>query len=863
MTALPDAAARTGLHRLLRHPLVRVLLPLVVVGVAFLALHEFGHSIKISDIRTDLGQVPPRALGLAVLYTALSFAGVAAYDVIAVRRISPGRVPLRLAAGASAGGTAISNLLGFAWITGMAVRYRIYAGLGLQLGEVTAILGTAWIAFWGAALLIAGVVLIAGPVGLATLVPFGRGVEIAVGAGLLALIAAGVAWTATGARALRLWGQDIRLPEARSLAPLLAMGLLDLLGAGLTLWVLLPAAPGLGLPGFLLLFGAAIALGIVSHAPGGIGVFEATIVAGLGAAGRSDVLAALLVYRAVYYLLPFVLTVVTLSVLWLRGQRAAIAGFLGLGHKIAEPAVPPASAALALLVGLMLMVSGSLPAEVGRLHMLRQLLPLQLVEISHLAGSIAGLLLIVLARGLYARLWRAWLMAMALIGVGLLASLTKGLDATEAVTMLLALGLLGSFRQAFYRVEGGPLLRLTPRTLGAVLALVAAAIWIGVVAHGDTAYRTELWWRVAWSGDTSRFLRGSLAIAVVLGGVGVNSLLFARSHKTPAQPIPDTVRRLVADSPKTEANIALLGDKAFLVSDTGRAFLSYADTGRSLIAKGDPVGDPAESRALLRAFREKADREGRRCAFYAVGTDHLPTYLDLGLTIVKIGEVAVVPLGTFTLEGSARKDFRHAMSRATREGIFFEVLPRAELGPLLPELRAVSDAWLDAKSGEEKGFALGAFDEAYILNFDIAVMRRGKGGPILAFANLMRGAARTQQSVDLMRHRPDGPGWVMDALFGNILLRARAEGYATFSLGAAPFAGLSGGRLAPLWSRVGALVYQHGERFYHFEGLRAWKQKFDPVWEPNYLACPGGFAAPAILYEVNVLISGGVRGLLK
>ena len=63
--------------------------------------------------------------------------------------------------------------------------------------------------------------------------------------------------------------------------------------------------------------------------------------------------------------------------------------------------------------------------------------------------------------------------------------------------------------------------------------------------------------------------------------------------------------------------------------------------------------------------------------------------------------------------------------------------------------------------------------------------------------------------------------------------------------------------------RIGSFVYEHGEQFYHCEGLRSFKQKFNPVWTPNYLASPGGLAAPRILYEVNVLISGGVVGLLK
>ena len=305
-----------------------------------------------------------------------------------------------------------------------------------------------------------------------------------------------------------------------------------------------------------------------------------------------------------------------------------------------------------------------------------------------------------------------------------------------------------------------------------------------------------------------------------------------------------------------------MGDKAFLISDDETAFIGYADTGRSLIAKGDPVGDPTAGKRLIWQLREQADRQGRRCAFYAVSPAYLPTFLDLGLSILKIGEVARVDLRGFTLDGSSKKDLRQARNRAARDGFTFEVIPAGGLGPAMSELRAVSDAWLASKQGEEKGFALGAFEESYIANFDTAVLCSDTG-QIVAFANLFRGANLHELSIDLMRYRPNGPNFAMNALFSELMLWGAAQGYNWFSLGAAPFSGIENRQLAPIWNRIGGFVYEHGEHFYNFDGLRAFKQKFDPEWSPNYLACPGGLAAPQILYEVNVLISGGLRGLTR
>jgi len=113
-----------------------------------------------------------------------------------------------------------------------------------------------------------------------------------------------------------------------------------------------------------------------------------------------------------------------------------------------------------------------------------------------------------------------------------------------------------------------------------------------------------------------------------------------------------------------------------------------------------------------------------------------------------------------------------------------------------------------------------------------------------------------------MRYGPDAPTGVMQYLFGELMLWGRAEGYEFFGLGMAPLSGLEPRALAPLWSRVGAFMYRHGEHFYNFQGLREYKEKFDPLWEPRYLASPGGVALPRILTNVAALISGGLRGVL-
>jgi len=265
-------------------------------------------------------------------------------------------------------------------------------------------------------------------------------------------------------------------------------------------------------------------------------------------------------------------------------------------------------------------------------------------------------------------------------------------------------------------------------------------------------------------------------------------------------------------------------------------------------------------RELAWRFRELADEHGARASFYEVGAADLPIYLDLGLTLRKVGEEASVPLAAFSLEGGRRAKLRQARSRMAREGCHFEVIPRDRVPPLLDELEAISNRWLVHKNTREKRFSLGCFDRDYLARLPIAVIRRG--ARIVAFANIWMGGQQRELSIDLMRYDDAGPPAMMDALFAELMLWGREQGYARFSLGMAPLSGFEQHRLAPLWNRLGALLFRYGEHFYNFQGLRDFKEKFDPTWEPRYLAAPGGLSMPMVLTRVAALVNGGVGGTI-
>jgi phosphatidylglycerol lysyltransferase len=308
------------------------------------------------------------------------------------------------------------------------------------------------------------------------------------------------------------------------------------------------------------------------------------------------------------------------------------------------------------------------------------------------------------------------------------------------------------------------------------------------------------------------------------------------------------------------ANLALLGDKHFLFSDSGRSFIMFGVRGGSWIALGEPVGPAEERLEILWQFRELCDRHGAWPAFYHITPDSLPQFVDLGLTFQKLGAEGVVPLDRFSIEGLKSRSLRYALRHLRRDGCRFEIVPVEDVPDILGTLGEISAEWLASKNVREKGFSLGRFEPDYMRSFPIAVVRLGER--IVAFANVWAGGDRRELSIDLMRHLESAPNSVMEYMFLELMLWGKEQKYQRFTLGMVPLFGLERRRLAPLWSQAGALLFRYGEHFYNFQGLLRFKAKFEPVWEPRYLAAPGGFALPRVLRDVTLLISGGVSGLV-
>lgn len=535
--------------------------------------------------------------------------------------------------------------------------------------------------------------------------------------------------------------------------------------------------------------------------------------------------------------------------------------------KPAALAAAPWTAALATLAaGVMLVASAATPSLPERFIRVLAFEPVLLIEISHFLSSVLGMVLVMLAFGLKARLDAAWAATLVVLLIAAPLSLAKGFIWEETAWLLLLAVLLAPFRAAFPRQARLSRMEVTPGWLVSAVCLVAGVGLLGLWSFENADYGEMPWWQVMADEDAARSLRAWVGAAVALTAFGVWRML--ASAATPAiagedDPEFQRVRAILAKAEDSgpNANLALLGDKRFLFSQSGESFLMFGVRGRSWIALGAPIGRASERMELYWRFCELADAHAARPGFYALEADDLPDVVELGFAIQKMGEAASAPLEDFSIEGTKRGNLRRAWRQAKEQGAQFEVIPPDGVAALMPDLKRISDAWLAHHAGGEKAFSLGGFYPRYVQEFPVAIVRWE--GRIVAFATLWTVPSKSAFSIDLMRYVEEGPRRIMDYLFVELINWGKAEGYHAFDWGMAPLSGLEDRPLAPMLSRVGRLIYDRAEELYNFQGVRAYKGKYDPLWRPRYIAARRRWHIPLILADASLLSSGGVAGLAK
>jgi hypothetical protein len=285
---------------------------LVLFAVALVVLFVMVRELDAQEVSAALAATSRRQILLAVLFTACSYLLLTGYDAIGFIQLRQ-RVSYATTALGSYTSYAVSFTLGFPLITGGTVRYWIYSAAGVSARAIASLTLIAGVTFWLGMGAVLGVCLIAKPTEIAELSRLPAAANRLIGICIIVAIGCYLAWTSVKPRVLSIQGWSLRLPDLRISLAQMALGAVEVCAAGAACYLLLPQGYGITYGAFIAAYTFACLLGILSHAPGGIGVFEATILLALPNVPKEQLLGSLLLFRLCYYALPFVAALLLLA----------------------------------------------------------------------------------------------------------------------------------------------------------------------------------------------------------------------------------------------------------------------------------------------------------------------------------------------------------------------------------------------------------------------------------------------------------------------------------------------------------------------------------------------------------------------
>lgn len=611
----------------------------LLVGAIYVVQREF-RSLKIEQVLNALQAIPRAALVIAFLWTLVSYGILTFYDRLATYYAGE-KVSYRRVAFASFCAYALAHNLGFAAVSGAAVRYRLYAGWGLtplQIGKVVAFCS---LTFTLGGMVLGGLVLFIEPES----VPFFGAVMPlwsmhAIALGLWAVVA-GYVTLATWLRGKVVWGHVVDLPGWRMAIVQVLLATVDVAVTAAIVHALLPHAEGLTYIRFLGVYVASYTAGLAANIPGGIGVFDTAMLVGLEPwLDAPHVLGAIVVFRLYYYIIP----------LFIAGSLFAANELLVRGRALVHHGAEPVSAVPVTAASPRFSEPDFVVAAVSGVVALCGvlLLCLSIVErqpdfswvdpdfavLANPAGeyvpSLIGGALMVCVVALSQRVALAWQLTIGLLLAAAGFTVAQGDPFWIPGVLILAAGLIAPFHSAFYRhawLLAGP---MEGAVAGPLLALAACVIALAASERHVRWLADNSWWEVVLSRDVSNSLRATVALTVVLALAAMYGLLRPRRVRARAWETEERLRyAALGAEPPARADGVVWGENAL-------AGIPFRRVGRVVLGLGDPAGVEGDRISAIWRLRDFAHQEGREPAFWRVGRSYLKVYADLGLTAVPL-----------------------------------------------------------------------------------------------------------------------------------------------------------------------------------------------------------------------------------
>ena len=531
-------------------------------------------------------------------------------------------------------------------------------------------------------------------------------------------------------------------------------------------------------------------------------------------------------------------------------------------------------ALLTAIVGLINLISAVTPGASDRLAILKDIYPFEVRAGSHIFAAVSGFILLTLASRLLRRKRVAWILTVILLIVSIASHLLKGLDVEETIPAAVLLILLLALRRDFTAKSDRPSIAQGVRvSIGALLFTLAygTAGFFLMERQYTTKFnllqaikQTLAIFFTADNGGLEPTTRFGSFFITSLYIVGASTLIYAVWMLL--RPVllkvggTDEEREQALDIIKQHgrsslAHFCLLPDKSYYFSPSGKTVIAYVPKGRGAIALGDPIGAVEDLKDAIIGYQEFCLKNDWYPAFYQTLSDNLDLYKSLGFKAVKIGEEGIVDLKNFTTQGKPGRNLRNSLNRFSKLGYQVRFYQPPISNELLDRLKIISDRWLQEMSGSEKQFSLGWFDYNYLRNCEIVTVE-SQEGEIIAFANIIPEYQLNEITLDLMRKLSNIEHGVMEFLFVYLFQHYKELNYDSFNLGLSALAGLKENRQSPRLEGSLDYLYEHLNRFYNFQGLHGFKDKFNPRWESRYLIYPSLAALPDVVVALIRADSG-------
>ncbi|MEM8878217.1 MAG: phosphatidylglycerol lysyltransferase domain-containing protein [Pseudomonadota bacterium] len=844
--------------------LIGVGVSLIVLAVALAALQRILRDIEPEDVLAAFSSVGVGDVALCLVFTACSYLTLTCYDALALGHLRL-KVPYPRTALASFTSYAFVNNIGLAPLTAGSIRYRIYSVEGLTAPDIVALTAVCTLTFLLGAMAGLGGALVLEGTTLSAVSRLQPSTNQLLGAVILGLLAAYVVWVWFKARIIDLRGYSLTLPGPRLTLAQIAVAVTDLVFAAAALFVLMPESLDIGFPAFAGVFVAAIGLGLISHTPGGVGIFEAAILLAFPDLPPEEVLGRLILFRCLYYLVPLSVAAAMLA-LHEAVHPAGVARRLADTAVAASSATPQVLGLSVLICGILVLLTSALPVNRPSDQVVH--LPWQVMELGWVASGAAGMTLILLTRGLFRRLSRAWFFALAMLAVAGVAVLLRGPDLRIAAVVFVGLFLLLAARRGFARRA-----RLRDQAfpvvwIGIVLASLGVTVWLGNLSHANASgYGLAELLKFGPDSAGGRATRALIVAGAIAAGFAI--LVRSTARAALAEPAPQIVRQLVRRSEDPEVWRGLATDMQHFTLSNAQAALLYQRRARRWVALGDPllqhgdevpVGESDDMRraAIFAAFRERAESRGGTPVFFDVGATSLQQLEKLGFTAIEVGTRFSIDLRS--------ADKVTALPPASLSRIEFDYAETLSDAALRNEIEQLESHLIDRRGIDNvaPGFIYGTKASAEPTRGSAVVLRRS--GQLVGGVRLFAG--RTGDALIDRFLLPKGPlTQALPAILDRVISLLSERGLRSLSLGTLPASETARAPYRPLLRQLTAAAgvgfYRHGMHFDDLDALRSFGRGRASTSVPRYAAATNGAILPSTLRDVAWLTLPGQREAIE